>query len=697
MANFCYIIIRPHNFSCYDQPYIVYNAFKYNLYDNKILKSLVVNNDYNINSNKVIHHFPGGPGIYENKINYMTIFLNNLKNLYKLFIKNIISNGFTLVSSERLENLYNQCSKFKNTSYSFVECGVAKGGCLSMMKFSSGLNNKIYGFDSFEGMPDITNEDLGDYNKSCPKQFVGISLCGGGGDGINNVYNTFKKLNLNMNNVILIKGFYEDTLKNIENIENIGEIAVLRLDCDWYAPTKLCLDKLYDKVIIGGVIIIDDYGHFIGAKRAVDEFRIKNNINTPLIKTDYTEYYWIKENNYKIINIPKNISIEKYIEKDIYIIQIGSHIGNTKNDFLYNNINLNFKYIMIEPILYLFNQLKENYKSYNNITFLNIAISNYNGFIDLYTPSEKNDFSKLIEWTNQLSSINKEHIQTFIPECIVDKINVECKTLNTIIEDYNIKEIEYLYIDTEGHDYDILMNLDLFIIRPKNIIFENKHMDGPKHTLDINNAPRYYNLLNNFNKYGYEIETQNLENTHIKLFKTLNIENDIWTCSYQMRYDIYDFFKDKTNFKIAEIGSYKGYSTKILSQIFSKVYAVDNNIEWTNLNKIYNKDATNIEYIILDIYKNKWTILPEDIDVCFIDAGHSYIHCKSDIFNSIKQFKKLKYIIFNDYGVWPGVKQIIDELINNNTLKFEKFIGINDVPGPNGIVNNVNEGIICSI
>ena len=73
------IINRPFNFGCHDQPYIVYNAFKYNLFNNKVLKSLVVNNDKNIYSNKVIHHFPGGPGVYEHKINTMTIFLNSMK------------------------------------------------------------------------------------------------------------------------------------------------------------------------------------------------------------------------------------------------------------------------------------------------------------------------------------------------------------------------------------------------------------------------------------------------------------------------------------------------------------------------------------------------------------------------------------------------------------------------------------------
>ena len=75
------IIKRPFDFSTYDQPYIVYNAFKYNLYNNKILKTFAVNNNTNINSDKVIHHYPGGVGLSEYKIETMTIFLNNIKDL----------------------------------------------------------------------------------------------------------------------------------------------------------------------------------------------------------------------------------------------------------------------------------------------------------------------------------------------------------------------------------------------------------------------------------------------------------------------------------------------------------------------------------------------------------------------------------------------------------------------------------------
>lgn len=75
------IINRPYyDGYFYDQPYIIYNAFKYNLYNNKILKTFVVNNDNNIYSDKIIHHFPGGtgPGDYRSKIEKITIFYNNL-------------------------------------------------------------------------------------------------------------------------------------------------------------------------------------------------------------------------------------------------------------------------------------------------------------------------------------------------------------------------------------------------------------------------------------------------------------------------------------------------------------------------------------------------------------------------------------------------------------------------------------------
>jgi len=123
------IVNRPYFFNCYDQPYIVYNAFKYNLYNNKILKSFVVNND-NVYSDKVIHHFPGGPGIYQRKIDEITVFLNKLKygdtlniedNTSKNFVNNLQNKTYTWEDSQIkfLEDF--TMDAFGPGSYSFVD------------------------------------------------------------------------------------------------------------------------------------------------------------------------------------------------------------------------------------------------------------------------------------------------------------------------------------------------------------------------------------------------------------------------------------------------------------------------------------------------------------------------------------------------------------------------------------------------
>ena len=85
----------------------------------------------------------------------------------------------------------------------------------------------------------------------------------------------FSKLNTELQSLQTQAGTGKAELKLANNI---GDISILRLDGDWYNSVKICLNKLYEKVIEGGIIIIDDYGHFIGAKNATDEFREENNM-----------------------------------------------------------------------------------------------------------------------------------------------------------------------------------------------------------------------------------------------------------------------------------------------------------------------------------------------------------------------------------------------------------------------------------
>ena len=201
--------------------------------------------------------------------------------------------------------------------------------------------------------------------------------------------------------------------------------------------------------------------------------------------------------------------------KNIDYLQIGSHSGNTDTDKLFKQDLTNKNIILIEPVPSLFEELKTNYKTkdLNTVLFLNIAISNKNDTLELYIPSKNNCFSKSPYWVDQLTSVNKDHISRHnIYNLNIDKISVPCITLNTLIDMVGIKTIDYLMIDTEGHDYEILMNFNLDIIKPNKICFENAHTDG---TLTRGN--NYIELINKLTKYGYKIIEENTQDTIVSL------------------------------------------------------------------------------------------------------------------------------------------------------------------------------------
>ena len=201
--------------------------------------------------------------------------------------------------------------------------------------------------------------------------------------------------------------------------------------------------------------------------------------------------------------------------------------------------------------------------------------------------------------------------------------------------------------------------------------------------ISINKIPfKSYNKVNNI-YYNKKCQIEKYGNHAF-------IEHKL--CSEQFHFDIYNFFKNKPCFKIIEIGSLNNYRTRILTNIFSTLYAVNNSIEM-KFYKHLNKDVNNIEYCMLDLYKDKWNTLPENVEVSFINSNNSYENCKSNIQNSLKHFKKLEYIIFDDYGTHEGANKIINELIKNKTFIVEKYIGVNI----SGINENANEGIICRI
>jgi O-methyltransferase len=87
-----------------------------------------------------------------------------------------------------------------------------------------------------------------------------------------------------MEKIHFVKGMVEQTIPNSAP----DKIALLRLDTDWYESTKHEMEHLFPRLSRGGVLIIDDYGHWQGARKAVDEYIKKNEIRILLNRIDYT-------------------------------------------------------------------------------------------------------------------------------------------------------------------------------------------------------------------------------------------------------------------------------------------------------------------------------------------------------------------------------------------------------------------------
>ncbi len=204
-----------------------------------------------------------------------------------------------MVEYERVANVYEiaRLVEKKSLKGAFVECGVWKGGTTGVMAYVADKANskrKVWLFDSFEGLPEPTLEDgllaktySGERNSG---KLVSIQKCVGALEDVKKLF--FSVLKLNPENIYIGKGWFQDTLPKEK--QNVGPIALLRLDADWYESTKCALDNLYDNVVPGGYVLIDDYGHWEGCKKAVDEFLAKRNIVANLQKIDYAGVYFQK-------------------------------------------------------------------------------------------------------------------------------------------------------------------------------------------------------------------------------------------------------------------------------------------------------------------------------------------------------------------------------------------------------------------
>jgi hypothetical protein len=240
-------ISNRHHFF-HDQPYIIYNAFKYSLFNNKVLNYLVVNNDNNIHSNKIIHHFPGGPGIYDHKLITMNNFLNSIKDFT---VSTNINNAKTYIIQNLLPIIHN-CNELlegnifmiHNTT-EFTDEYINRSKNISSILLNKNIKNVMeVGFNSGFSVllmllsnPNIkvTCFDLGEHKYTLP---------------------CYEKLKETFNNRIeLIIG---DSVKTLPNVVDIYDL----IHIDGSISTEIAASDIINSYRLskqGTIIILNDY------------------------------------------------------------------------------------------------------------------------------------------------------------------------------------------------------------------------------------------------------------------------------------------------------------------------------------------------------------------------------------------------------------------------------------------------------
>ncbi len=210
---------------------------------------------------------------------------------------------FTMTTPERVNALIEGVRYIVRSGIEgdFVECGVWKGGssmAIALTLLEMGVSNRgLHLYDTFSGMNAPTDDDVSVTGTPAEQKFSKTKLSDDSSDWcmspVEEVKENIRRTGYPEHHTSFVQGKVEDTIPG----HLPSSIALLRLDTDWYESTKHEMQHLYPLLNTNGVLIIDDYGHWAGARKAVDEYFAANKIELLLNRIDYTGRIALKSKN----------------------------------------------------------------------------------------------------------------------------------------------------------------------------------------------------------------------------------------------------------------------------------------------------------------------------------------------------------------------------------------------------------------
>jgi hypothetical protein len=217
------------------------------------------------------------------------------------FINHYIkSSAVSMLSLKRLDNLQSCIEDVlaSDIDGDLLEAGVWRGGATifmrAVLKAYAAPDRSVWVADSFEGLPEpdpdkFPLEAKAHHGPVMTKVYKHFAV------SIEEVQRNFRAYGMLDDQVRFLKGWFKDSLPNAP----IKALAILRLDGDFYESTRDALVNLYDKLSIGGYVIIDDYGEdsWTYCRKAVEEFREQRAIDEPLVPVDSGCCFWRKQHH----------------------------------------------------------------------------------------------------------------------------------------------------------------------------------------------------------------------------------------------------------------------------------------------------------------------------------------------------------------------------------------------------------------
>lgn len=193
------------------------------------------------------------------------------------------------------------------------------------------------------------------------------------------------------------------------------------------------------------------------------------------------------------------------------LVVLGAHIGIHIKDEISKIKDSSI--LLVEPVPHNISAIKENLKEFKNVHLEPVAVASVRETKDFFFVKATSINKLKKHWASGIGSFNKNHLlnhrtkRFLIEEDDIDKILIKTVKFEDLIEKYSITEIDKILIDIEGHEYEILRDMDLKKVRINSILFEYKHFDGYQKT-----GEKLEEILKKFEENNYKTSKVDEEN-----------------------------------------------------------------------------------------------------------------------------------------------------------------------------------------